>query len=176
MTGFPLILTLQLNEEAFNYFNSLRQQYFPPERNFLSAHLTLFHHLPANETAIEEEINLLATQQTILSLAVIDVVSIGKGVAFKIECSALQKLQSRLQAKWNHCLTPQDKQKIWPHVTVQNKTTPAIASQTLEKLKAGFHPFTAFGTGFSLWEYEGGPWRFVKTFPFQNESSLLKEK
>lgn len=172
----PLILTLQLNEEAFIYFNALRQQYFPPERNFLSAHLTLFHHLPPNESTIEDELISISGQQNVLALSVIDVVSIGKGVAFKIECPALQKLHSRLQAKWNHWLTLQDKQKLWPHVTVQNKIAPPIANQTLQKLKASFQPFTAYGTGFSLWEYGGGPWRFLRTFPFENQSTFLKQE
>jgi len=176
MEDRPLILTLQLHEEAFIYFNALRQQYFPPERNFLSAHLTLFHHLPPNEMAIEEEIISAADNQNILTLSVTDVVSIGKGVAFKIECSALQKLHSRLQAKWSPWLTPQDKQKLWPHVTVQNKTNPLIAQQTLQKLKASFQPFTAYGTGLTLWEYEGGPWRFIRTLPFQNPSTFLKQE
>lgn len=43
----PLILTLWLDDDAARHFNELRQRYFPRERNYLDAHLTLFHALPA---------------------------------------------------------------------------------------------------------------------------------
>jgi hypothetical protein len=167
MEASPLILTLQLNEEAFHFFNSRRQIYFPPERNFLSAHLTLFHHLPLDKAFIEKEIiNYTSSQETLL-LNVTDVVSIGKGVAYKIECLPLQKLHKALQEDWQPWLTPQDKQKLWPHITVQNKVTPPVANKTLEEVKASFKPFIAHGIGFSLWSYEGGPWKFIRHFPFK---------
>jgi hypothetical protein len=162
----PLIITLRLNEEAFNFFNALRQKFFPPERNFLSAHLTLFHHLPPNEVAIAEELQILSQQQPTLVLSVTDVVSIGKGVAYKIDCPPLVQLHKRMQEKWQHWLIPQDKQKLWPHVTVQNKVTAQVAKETLSELKASFQPFTATGIAFDLWQYEGGPWTFLKSHPF----------
>ena len=42
----PLILTLELDERSFAFFGAQRRRYFPPERNFIPAHLTLFHALP----------------------------------------------------------------------------------------------------------------------------------
>ena len=174
MEASPLILTLALNEEASAFFNSLRKKYFPPERNFLQAHLTLFHHLPPTESTVWDDIKTSANQCAVLEAAITDVVSIGKGVAYKIECLPLLQLHRTLQQKWQQWLTPQDKQKLWPHVTVQNKATPAIVKHTLEKLKESFQPFTAYGTGLSLWRYEGGPWKFIETFPFQTNSQLLK--
>lgn len=167
MNASPLILTIRLSEEAFTFFNALRQQYFPPDRNFLSAHLTLFHHLPATEMSIVDDLELLSKQHHALQLQVIDVVSIGKGVAYKIDCPALLRIHKELQSKWQPWLTPQDNQKLWPHITVQNKVSPAIAKQTLEELKASFQPFTALSTGFDLWRYEGGPWSFLQHFPFR---------
>ena len=163
MEASPLILTVRLSEEAFLFFNHLRQQYFPPERNFLSAHLTLFHHLPANESVIED---LRVSHYKMMQFLVTDVVSLGKGVAFKIDCPELMSTHKELQGKWQQWLTPQDKQKRWPHITVQNKVLPAVAKQTLATLKSSFQPFTASGTGFDLWRYEGGPWKFLQHFPF----------
>ena len=54
MSQNPLILTLALNPTAEEYFTRLRDRYFPPERNFLKVHLTLFHHLPAEATVVKE--------------------------------------------------------------------------------------------------------------------------
>ena len=43
----PLILTLRLDPESQARFDALRRAHFPPERNLLGAHVTLFHALPA---------------------------------------------------------------------------------------------------------------------------------
>ena len=43
----PLILTAELPEDLHARFTDLRTEHFPPERNYLEAHVTLFHALPA---------------------------------------------------------------------------------------------------------------------------------
>lgn len=162
----PLIVTLQLDEESFKFFTALRNQYFPPSINYLSAHLTLFHHLPSNEPAIDEDLERWSKNGSPLILNVTEVKSIGRGVAYKIACSELEKLHRQMQEKWRSWLTPQDRQSLWPHITVQNKVSPAEAKQTLATLQASFQPFTATGVGFSTWAYEDGPWRLLKTYSF----------
>src|SRR5687768_4540855 len=42
----PLVLTLEMDGESFRRLNELRSRFFPPERNFVPAHVTLFHRLP----------------------------------------------------------------------------------------------------------------------------------
>lgn len=162
----PLIVTLSLDEKSAQFFNDLRQCHFPPERNFLAAHLTLFHHLPSNEPKVKEDLIKWSKGHEALSFLVTEVKSIGKGVAYKIECEPLLQLHRTMQKTWEPWLKPQDKQKLWPHVTVQNKVTPAKAKETLVELQSTFKPFTPVGTGFSLWSYEGGPWEFIEAFPF----------
>jgi hypothetical protein len=162
----PLILTLELDDKSFRFFNALRQQHFPPERNFLAAHLTLFHDLPPNEPRIKEEIQQLAAMQNELLLQVTSVVSTGAGVAYKIESDGLKQLHKSLQKAWAAWLIPQDKQTLWPHVTVQNKVTAQQAKELHSKLAEGFVPFAAYGNGLRLWEYLGGPWKHVETFLF----------
>jgi 2'-5' RNA ligase len=169
-TGSPLIVTLTLDEESFQFFNTLRQRYFPPERNFLAAHLTLFHHLPSNEPKIKEDLLKWSKETKVLSLQVTEVKSIGKGVAYKIECPALNQLHHTMQKEWQQWLQPQDKQKLWPHVTVQNKVTPQAAKETVIQLQSAFKPFTVIGTGFQLWSYQGGPWEFLEAFLLSNNS------
>lgn len=162
----PLILTVQLNNEAFHFFNDLRKQYFPPGRNYLDAHLTLFHNLPSTEEKIIQDIEALCLQQQTINLPVTEVVSIGRGVAYKIESAELIKLHKNLQQQWQQWLIPQDKQKLWPHITVQNKVSAPEAKNLQQQLANSFMPFTAYGTGLSLWEYLNGPWKFLKTVSF----------
>lgn len=126
-TDAPLILTLALNAEAEDFFNGLRQQHFPPERNFLNAHLTLFHHLPPHEPQVLEDVETCGAQQSQIPLQVMGIVNIGRGVAYKLESPVLQHLHKGLQQQWQPWLTAQDKQKLWPHITIQNKVAPPVA-------------------------------------------------
>ena len=94
------------------------------------------------------------------------VMSIGNGVAFKMESKRLQEIHLGLQKRWWNYLTPQDKQGLWPHITVQNKV-PALEAKKLQaELAKDFKVFEISGLGFDLWEYHGGPWRHVQTFLF----------
>ena len=61
----PLILTLQLDAQAFAFFNFLRQKHFPAKINYLDAHLTLFHHLPPDPAVTEVLENIAASQKII---------------------------------------------------------------------------------------------------------------
>lgn len=162
----PLIVTLHLDDASLHFFQTQRRRYFPPERNFLKAHLTLFHNLPSPEEKITRDLQRWATQTTAFTLDVSAVVGIGKGVAYKIESPELMKLHKTMQEEWRQWLVPQDKQKLWPHVTVQNKVSPTIAKETVHELQKDFQPFTAQALGFSLWHYEGGPWRFEADYKF----------
>lgn len=167
MAANPLILTLALNPEAEAYFTRLRTLHFPANRNFLRAHLTLFHHLPPTEAAVQELLAVTAANQAEIPLSVAGLRSLGRGVAFRIESDKLMQLHGRLQQRWLPFLTPQDKQKLAPHITIQNKVSAAEASALLAGLSPAFRPFVLTGTGLLLWEYLGGPWRLVQQFAFR---------
>lgn len=168
MTTNPLILTLQLDGISFNFFNMQRQRYFPPERNFLAAHVTLFHHLPPGEAQIKNNLLQLASTQQELQLQVTGVRFLGNGVAYTLESAALQQLHKQLQIRWAPWLIPQDKQTLRPHVTVQNKVAAPVAKSLHAELSKNFVPFEAVGKGLQLWEYLGGPWKAVAVFLFQS--------
>lgn len=165
-TTNPLLLTLSITPEAQHFFNKLRKEHFPPERNFLDAHLMLFHQLPAAKPVIIEDINVTIKEYKNIALQITALSSLGNGVAYKIESEQLQQLHKQLQKRWAQWLIPQDKNKLWPHITIQNKVTPDSAKQLLQKLSADFKPFEILATGLNLWEYKGGPWRFIKTVDF----------
>jgi 2'-5' RNA ligase len=166
MCDLPLILTLTLDTESQHFFNILRQKHFPPERNYLDAHLTLFHHLPAHEPQVMIDIASAGQQYQTMQLNVTEIKSIGNGVAYKMECDELLQLHKYLQQQWVHWLIPQDKQKLWPHITIQNKVEANLAKSLREELKQLFKPFTVKGVGLSLYEYAGGPWNFIQSFEF----------
>ena len=161
----PLILTLGINEEAQQYFDDLRRRYFPAERNFLKAHLTLFHILP-DDPVIYNDINQMVTKQPIFSLQAERIVSIGKGTAIKIKSQELMSLHRALQECWSGFLSAQDSQKLWPHITIQNKVSPEKARELQVLLNIGFKPFRFRASGFRLWRYLDGPWEELAFFKF----------
>ena len=163
----PLIVTLKLDDAAQTYFNALRRRHFPPAINYLAAHLTLFHHLPGTEPAtVAEQLRACCRGLHPLPLRVTGLRSLGRGVAFTLENAELPALHRQLQAAFAAQLTPQDQQKLQPHVTIQNKVDPAVARQLLAELQADFAPFGAVGTGLHLWAYRNGPWESLAELPF----------
>jgi 2'-5' RNA ligase len=164
----PLILTLALDEASFARFDTERRAYFPPARNVIPAHLTLFHALPGEEAAtILARLGEVALATPPLSLRVTGLRPLGRGVAYAVESEALQQLRAGLAAAWRDWLTPQDRGGWRPHVTVQNKVAPEEARATLATLQARFSPWEARGEGLLLWHYRGGPWEEAGRFPFR---------
>ena len=90
----------------------------------------------------------------------------GLGVAFSMQSLELKELHAGLaQCFWNW-LTPQDRQKFDPHLTVQNKVAPEAAKSLLGLLEADFRPFYITARGICLWRYLNGPWERVIGHPF----------
>jgi 2'-5' RNA ligase len=163
----PLIVTLQLEAAAFERLNALRTEHFPPERNFLPAHITLFHALPGNEEeAVAAEIERMCARQAPFGLTLPRVRFLGRGVALEIESPELQTLRQGLAKAWDAWLTTQDRQKFRPHVTVQNKVEPEVARRLFEDLQASWTGLSARAEGLLLWRYLGGPWSLRRTFRF----------
>ncbi len=167
MIDAPLILTLTLDEEAQQHFDQLRTAHFPPARNYLRAHVTLFHHLPgADYAAVVARLRMVAAATPELTLGVTDVRFLGQGVAYTLENAALQHLHRELQAIWAPALRPQDLQPLRPHITVQNKVSSTTARALYQELTASFVPHTITGTGLALWAYRNGPWELLDRFAF----------
>jgi 2'-5' RNA ligase len=162
----PLVVTLLLEESAQQRFDRLREQHFPPERNVLAAHVTLFHALPGEQLDAVRADLADAADRPAFDVAVTGVRFLGRGVAYALGSSEVAALRSGLVSAWQPWLTPQDRQKHAPHVTVQNKVAPAVARPLYERLLAEFVPYDVGARGLGLWRYLGGPWEPVDEFPF----------
>ena len=167
----PLILTLKMDDRSQGRFDRLRELHFPPERNYLSAHLTLFHKLPGDrETEISADLETVCRVQAPLTLTATGLRSLGRGVAFELSSPILVTLRRELAGRWEPWLGPQDRQGFKPHVTVQNKVSPETARTLRERLQASFSPFEVEGVGLSLWRYLDGPWEPAGTYLFSARS------
>ena len=159
------VLTLRLDAGSQEHFERLRRLYYPPERNQIPAHLTLFHTLPG-EADVVQVLEREAGAQEPFSLRVTGVMSLGRGAAYRLEGTPLMELHARLRRSFAEHLTGQDRQALRPHIVVQNKATAAAAGDLVLKLEEEFAPMEVQAVGLDLWEYLGGPWRLAKTLPF----------
>jgi 2'-5' RNA ligase len=162
----PIILSLSLDEVSTEYFNELRKQHFPSAINYIDAHLTLFHKLPAERDDLKEETRALVSGFNPFNIKVTGLQNLGRGVAYKLASEELQQLHAAIKRIWLPHLTPQDLQPFRPHITVQNKVTPEEARELLKRLGDGFTPLTATGTGIEMHSYLNGPWRLEEAIFF----------
>ena len=162
----PLVLTLLLDEKSQARFDRLRAEHFPAERNFLQAHVTLFHALPGEqEDAVRADL-AAAARRPPFEVGVTGVRFLGRGVAYDLAAAELDEVRRGLADAWAPWLTPQDRQRHRAHVTVQNKVASDVARALHERLSTSFAPGTVTATGLRLWRYLGGPWEPVGAFPF----------
>ncbi len=165
MPADPLILTLHLDAATFGVLDTLRQTHFPPSRNLVPAHITLFHDLPSDED-IAGELAAVCSETADFAVSFPKVRFLGRGVAVEVASPELVRVRARLADVWGRWLTPQDRQPYRPHVTVQNKVTAAEARTLYANLSATWSPFDGRGTGLQLWHYRGGPWESAGDFAF----------
>lgn len=168
MSDSPLIVTAKMDAETQKFFDDLRQKHFPPERNFLSAHITLFHHLSAEIISeIEEFLTQIASEQKTFAINFPTARFLGKGTAIEIESPELIDLHKKLAAHWRDVLTNQDKQKFKPHITIQNKVAPDKAKILFEEIKNSWKAKKGNIAGLQLWHYRNGPWESAREFNFE---------
>jgi hypothetical protein len=154
----PIIVTALLGGEDQAWFDRQRTEHFPPVRNLVHAHLTMFHHLPPSlEGEVRQRLGEAARLGTPRAM-IAGLISLGRGVAYRIDGAELEEIRASLAHHWTSLLTPQDQANWRPHVTIQNKADPADARDLLAKLKADFRPRPLAIAGYAAWWYRGGPW------------------
>jgi 2'-5' RNA ligase len=161
-----LIVTLEMDGESFARFNELRRRYFPPERNLVPAHLTLFPRLPGERG---REIKALLRQLTAgrrpIQVEVGEPKASERGVAILLRSPQLQALRDELAREFRPWLNPDD--SFRPHITVQNNVGPEEAQRTKREIAAAILPRRITGLGLHLWRYRDGPWEDVQLFRFR---------
>jgi 2'-5' RNA ligase len=163
----PLILTSTLDAASQARFDEERQRYFPADRNWLHAHVTMFHALPDTEQpGIERTLAETCRAAAPCPFETAGLHFLGRGVAYKLHAPGLATLRAQLASHWHPWLTPQDRQKFNPHVTVQNKAAPADAKALLATLQDRYATWRGEIIGLALWRYEGGPWSALARWEF----------
>ena len=163
----PLVVTALFGDGDNGWLPHLRRTHYPPERNRVPAHLTLFRQLPPSS---EDELRrrLAAYAATAAPAAAIaGIVDLGEGTALRVQSEGLEDIRHDLALALRGLLTPQDMAPWRPHVTVQNKVEPREAKRLQAQLRAGFERRPLVIKGLALWRYLDGPWEPVRQFVFR---------
>ena len=149
------------------WLQELRRTHYPPERNQVPAHLTLFRHLPPSVGA--ELDGRLATYARAAPprAEIVGVMDLGGGTALRIESEELDDIRYDLALALQGLLTPQDQAAWSPHITIQNKVEPLEARRLQAELRARFTPRPLAIRALATWLYRGGPWEALKTYAFR---------
>ncbi|MFO6448705.1 2'-5' RNA ligase family protein [Erythrobacter sp. NE805] len=173
----PFILTAVLPPDLQGFAEGLRRAHFPPQRNHLHAHVTLFHAFaPALLDELCALIPKLAAEFAAPQGAVKGVMDLGKGTAIELEAPGLLNLRALIAEHFRGSLTAQDLHEPRPHVTIQNKVTKEEARALQASLPPVLAPWIARGPfalpALALHRYRGGPWEHIKTSPFRGRARL----
>ena len=164
----PLILTALLPKDLHRWATSLRTAHFPLERNFLEAHVTLFHAIPAQcEGELVRLLKRLVGEFAPVDGYLAGLMSLGGGTALKLESDGLQRLRDGIAEHLRGMLTGQDQHRPRLHVTIQNKVPSAEAQALQAQLEGAFEPRAIVFRGFGLHRYMGGPWEHIRDFAFR---------
>lgn len=165
--GAPLLVTAELPLDVLAWADALRRAHYPPERNRLRAHVTLFHALPPS---VEEEL-----LQVLADLAcgpapearIDGLMKLDRGTALAVECPKMVELHGRIAERMHGLLTNQDTRPLRLHVTIQNKVTPEAAKALQTDLAPELRPLMFRFRGFGLYAWEEGLWRPIRTTAFR---------
>jgi len=164
----PIIVTATMGAADQRFLDALRTAHFPPERNYLAAHITLFHQLPPSALAeLEGLIRTIAADTIPPAARLIEVYSLGNGTAFRIDSPALLEIRARIAEHFAGMLTAQDRGTPKLHITVQNKVTAKAAHALQTDLVRDFRPRPLIIAGLAAHHYRGGPWESASARNFR---------
>ena len=167
----PLILTAEMPPDLFSWANQLRTDHFPPERNYLKAHVTLFHALPPScEGELRDCLKDLVRNNPPVPARLVGIMKLGKGTALKLESESMIAIWRDLADRFHGMLTPQDEHKPRLHVTVQNKVSIEAAKALQADLAPRVEPRDFAFTALQLHAYRGGPWEELGRFAFRGSA------
>lgn len=166
----PIIMTALMGKQDFAWADSLRKRHYPPDRNQLPAHITLFHHLPPQaHDEIKSAVIALTSSLPKPKASLAGLIHLGSGVAYQLHAPDLLALRMELADRFAGLLVAQDQQTPRLHITVQNKVIPGDARRLFDELSAAFQPRPFVIQGIGLHYYVDGPWQDIGTWPFRGD-------
>lgn len=162
-----LIVTAEIRPCDLAWLDQLRRTHYPPERNQVAAHLTMFHALPPSSEAEARSILTRMAAHSPPRASIEGLMDLGGGVAFRIVSPELDRIREQLADAFHGLLSAQDAGGWRPHITIQNKVPPKTARALIDELERTFVPRPLAIRGLGLHRYLGGPWETIATYSFR---------
>lgn len=165
--GVPLLVVAELPPDVFAWAEGLRQAHYPPDRNRLGAHVTLFHGLPPSaETEVRGLLSELSRRPP-PDAAIRGLMDLGRGTAFAVDSPAMADLHQDMAERLHGLIQQKDARPLRLHITIQNKVAPAEARALQAAMARSFEPRSFRFRGFGLYGWTGENWRQDRVFPFR---------
>lgn len=163
----PIIVTALMGDQDFAWADALRRSHFPPERNLVPAHISLFHHLPPARLAELTRLIDVLVRSPPPAAHLTGVMHLGRGVAYRVESPALLALRARIADHFARDLIPQDQPAPRLHITIQNKASAAESKALHVRLTGEFRERPIRIAGLAAWHYLDGPWSLAHSARFR---------
>lgn len=162
-----LIVTAQIGPQDLAWLDQLRRTHYPPERNQVPAHLTIFHALPpSSEGEVRSKLARIAAEPRPRA-SIEGLMDLGGGVALRVISADLDRIRQQLANTFHGLLSAQDEGGWRPHITIQNKVSPKTARALIAELQRAFVPRPLAIRGLGFHRFLSGPWETIATYSFR---------
>jgi hypothetical protein len=166
--GLPLLITAELPPDVLAWADAIRRTHYPPARNRLRAHVTLFHGLPPSAAdQVRRLLGEVAGGTEPPEARIAGLMDLGRGTAFAVECPGMVSLHEQLAESLHGLIQQKDAREPALHITFQNKVERTDAQALQAGLRARFEPRRFRFRGFGLYGWDGELWKFERLFSFR---------
>lgn len=166
----PFIVTAELPEDVFSWSNGLRSTHFPPERNWLKAHVTLFHSFaPSLRDELPRFLARIAAEFAAPPARIDGLMDLGQGTALEVRSPGMLAIREVIADHFWQMLTRQDQGGKKLHITIQNKVARDQALALQGELAPRLKPREFAFTGLGLHLYRNPHWDAVGTWKFRGK-------
>jgi len=166
----PFIVTAELPRDVLAWADALRRAHFPPERNHLAAHVTLFHAFaPSLREELRRMLGSVAAKFAPPPATVEGLMDLGGGTALAIRSPGMLAIRQSIADHFHGSLTAQDKHPPRLHITIQNKVPRETATALQRKLAPSLESRRFIFPALGLHLYLGPHWETLSTWPLRGK-------
>jgi hypothetical protein len=161
----PLIVLAVLPDAALARLDALRRAHYPPERNRVPAHCTLFHAIPGMIAAeLVDVLAVMAASNPPPRARIDRIIDLDGGTALGVTSPDLLDLRGGLADRFHGLLSGVDAVPPRLHVTIQNKVERRTAHQLQAALRSTWKPLEITIPALAVHRVVDGTWIHVGTW------------
>jgi hypothetical protein len=169
MVGYPLLISAELPPDVFAWADALRRAHYPPERNRLGAHVTLFHGLPPSAQGEVSRLLARLAEYSPPDARIVGLMDLGRGTAFAVDSPGMVALHAEMALILRGLIQQKDTRPLRLHITVQNKVSRSAALALQADLAEDICARSFHFRGLGLSQWRDDLWRLVRLYTFRGQ-------